>query len=319
MKKVLLLALIVSCFSAFAQKNTVDNFKEGYKYFKKGDFKSADSLLEVSDSLNPNAETFYIHGLTKKALGDTCGYCKDMSKSSLFNAVEAKRNFLTDCAKTYYLSYKSDSSEFYTIVRLFKYSQDTLQMLYMIKSKDTILVVQSRDNFNGILMGVNKYPYYSKLYIDTVSLQSFKSERKFYNNFIKIRRKMEGFSDSPFETSEFTFSKYDDELKDKDIYFFSQPMPKFPGGEEARVRFLQDNLVYPEKAFRNRIEGTVYVTFVVNENGKVCNPQLLSGIGGGCDEASIALLMKMPYWTPGKLDGKKVCVQFNMPIRFTIH
>jgi len=95
--------------------------------------------------------------------------------------------------------------------------------------------------------------------------------------------------------------------------------PQFPGGTEAMHRFLQENIRFPAEAREQRIQGTVFVTFVVERDGRISNVRTLRGIGGGADEEAIRVVSMMPNWTPGKHeDGRPVRVQFNMPIRFTL-
>ena len=105
----------------------------------------------------------------------------------------------------------------------------------------------------------------------------------------------------------------------KPIFTIVEEMPSFPGGDEPRVKFLRDNIVYPQMAKENNIQGTVYVSFVVDSKGKVTDVRLLRGIGGGCDEEALRVVKLMPPWNPGKQNGKSVRVQFNMPIRFTLN
>jgi protein TonB len=71
-------------------------------------------------------------------------------------------------------------------------------------------------------------------------------------------------------------------------------------------------------ARESSIQGTVYVTFVVERDGSVTDVRVLRGIGGGCDEEAIRVIKAMPKWNPGKQRGKPVRVQFNMPIKFTL-
>lgn len=97
-----------------------------------------------------------------------------------------------------------------------------------------------------------------------------------------------------------------------------EQMPEFPGGDAARVRFLQENIVFPQMAKESGITGTVYITFVVGKDGKLSNFRILRGIGGGCDEEAIRVLKKMPDWIPGRQGGKTVPVQFNLPIKFIL-
>jgi periplasmic protein TonB len=94
--------------------------------------------------------------------------------------------------------------------------------------------------------------------------------------------------------------------------------PIFKGGEEALFKFLRDNINYPAKAREINKEGRVYVTFVVSETGKIRDVRLLKGVGYGLDEETIRVVKLMPDWTPGMLNGKKVSVQYNLPVNFSL-
>ena len=105
---------------------------------------------------------------------------------------------------------------------------------------------------------------------------------------------------------------------DSTIFTLVEDSPTYPGGEKARAKFLQENLHYPEFAVRNGIQGTVFVTFVVDADGSLSNVRVLRGIGGTCDEGAIRVVKAMPKWIPGRQRGEAVRVQFNLPIRFSI-
>lgn len=104
----------------------------------------------------------------------------------------------------------------------------------------------------------------------------------------------------------------------KMIYEVVEEMPQFEGGESALKDYLSANINYPEAARKAKTQGRVYVAFVVKKNGSISNIKLLRGIGGGCDEEAIRVVSAMPKWIPGKQRGKKVDVQFNLPIRFIL-
>lgn len=110
----------------------------------------------------------------------------------------------------------------------------------------------------------------------------------------------------------------EEEVAEAEIFTVVEESPSFPGGDEARIRFLQENIKYPQIARESSIQGTVYVTFVVEKNGNVTDVRILRGIGGGCDEEAVRVIKAMPKWNPGKQRGKPVRVQFNMPIKFTL-
>jgi protein TonB len=95
-------------------------------------------------------------------------------------------------------------------------------------------------------------------------------------------------------------------------------MPAFDGGEDKMYKWLADNIKYPQVAKETGISGTVIVTFVVEKDGAVTNAKILKGIGGGCDEEALRVVMAMPKWKSGKQNGVPVRVQFNLPIRFTL-
>lgn len=97
-----------------------------------------------------------------------------------------------------------------------------------------------------------------------------------------------------------------------------EQMPEFPGGDQARVKFLQENIKFPPVARESGITGTVYITFVVGRDGRLSNFKILRGVGGGCDEEALRVLRLMPAWIPGKQAGRTVPVQFNLPIKFTL-
>ncbi len=109
-----------------------------------------------------------------------------------------------------------------------------------------------------------------------------------------------------------------EEEKEDEIFVFVEDQPSFPGGDEARIKYLQENIKYPEMAKESGIQGTVYVTFVVEKDGRITNVKVLRGIGGGCDEEAVRIIKNMPRWKPGKQRGRAVRAQFNMPIRFVL-
>jgi len=103
-----------------------------------------------------------------------------------------------------------------------------------------------------------------------------------------------------------------------EVFTIVEDMPTFPGGDKARNRFLAENIIYPEKATRYGIQGTVYISFIVNREGSVTDVKLLRGIGSGCDEEAVRVVKLLPKWNPGKQGGKTVNVLFNMPIYFKL-
>jgi periplasmic protein TonB len=108
-------------------------------------------------------------------------------------------------------------------------------------------------------------------------------------------------------------------VEEPEIFVIVEEMPRYPGGEAARLRFFSENLRYPVMAREAGIKGTVFVAFVVGEDGSITDVKLLRGIGGGCDEEAIRVVRLMPKWIPGRQRGQAVKVHYNMPIRFELN
>jgi len=96
------------------------------------------------------------------------------------------------------------------------------------------------------------------------------------------------------ETDQYTKMKkyipFEEEEKDiveTKIFISVQEYPSFPGGDEARINFLQNNIKFPKIGKEIGLDGIVYVTFVVEKNGSVSNVKIPRGIGGGYDEIPV--------------------------------
>lgn len=106
--------------------------------------------------------------------------------------------------------------------------------------------------------------------------------------------------------------------EEEEIFIVVEQSPEFPGGEEARLKFISSNVKYPQVARELGVSGTVYVEFIVGRDGKISDAKVVRGIGGGCDEEALRVVKMFPNWKPGKQRGKAVTVRFRMPIKFTL-
>lgn len=95
--------------------------------------------------------------------------------------------------------------------------------------------------------------------------------------------------------------------------------PEFEGGLAALYKFVGSKLKYPLLALNENKEGTVYVKFVVDENGKVGNLNLLNSAGYGMDEEALRVVGLIPnFKTPAKVKGKAVKVYYQLPIKYKV-
>nr|MCU0392160.1 TonB family protein [Thermoflexibacter sp.] len=88
------------------------------------------------------------------------------------------------------------------------------------------------------------------------------------------------------------------------------------GGMESFNAYISKNLVYPELAKKNKVEGKVYIQFIVNTDGSLSDIKVVKGIGAGCDEEAERLMKNAPAWMAGKINGKPVKQRMFVPIIF---
>jgi TonB family protein len=101
---------------------------------------------------------------------------------------------------------------------------------------------------------------------------------------------------------------------DKEDFFVAvEEMPQLKGS----LASLQNEINYPQLARKAGVEGRVIVQFIVNEQGKVEDPQIIRGIGAGCDEEALRVVKKAEF-EPGKQGGKPVRVQYSLPITYRL-
>jgi TonB family protein len=103
-----------------------------------------------------------------------------------------------------------------------------------------------------------------------------------------------------------------------EVFNMVDDLPLFEGGEQGRIAFLQQNLRYPKSARDAGEQGTVFVSFVISSEGEIADVKVLRGVSKAIDEEAVRVVKMMPRWTPAKLDGEPVNIQFNMPIRFVL-
>ena len=101
--------------------------------------------------------------------------------------------------------------------------------------------------------------------------------------------------------------------EDEQIFVVVEQMPELIGGLES----IQSKIRYPEMAKRADISGRVIVQFVVNEKGEVVNPQVIRGIGGGCDEEALRVVKEAKF-RPGNQRGRPVKVRYTVPVIFIL-
>jgi protein TonB len=95
-------------------------------------------------------------------------------------------------------------------------------------------------------------------------------------------------------------------------------LPEPYGGATAWQKFLQKNIHYPPQASEAGVQGKVFLSFIVEMDGRLSNITVERGIGSGLSEEAVRVLKLAPAWKPGIQNGHKVRVKYTIPINFVI-
>ena len=102
------------------------------------------------------------------------------------------------------------------------------------------------------------------------------------------------------------------------IYDNVEVLPEYPGGSAAMMRYLAQNVKYPQAAQENGRQGKVVVQFVVDTDGSIINAHVLTSVDPDLDKEALRVIKSMPRWTPGKQKGKPVRVKYTVPVNFRL-
>jgi TonB family protein len=94
--------------------------------------------------------------------------------------------------------------------------------------------------------------------------------------------------------------------------------PQFPGGQEKLLQHMQTHIRYPLAARNARVQGTVFVKYIVEPSGEISNVQIMRSVSPELDEEAMRVVNLMPKWEPGLKDGAAVGVQYVLPVRFVM-
>lgn len=104
-----------------------------------------------------------------------------------------------------------------------------------------------------------------------------------------------------------------------EIFQVVEQMPEFPGGMNALLSYLAKNIKYPSVAQDNNIQGRVYISFVVNKDGSIVDPEIVKSVDPSLDKEAMRVIRAMPKWNPGKQRGKPVRVKYTVPVLFKLN
>ncbi len=99
------------------------------------------------------------------------------------------------------------------------------------------------------------------------------------------------------------------------VYEVVEQMPSFPGGQEALMTYINNNIKYPDEVYG---QGRVVVSFIVEKDGSITNATIRRSVDSAFDREALRVISSMPKWIPGKNNGRNVRVRFNVPVQFKL-
>lgn len=92
--------------------------------------------------------------------------------------------------------------------------------------------------------------------------------------------------------------------------------PAFPGGQKALEKYLQTEMKYPEGALVRKVEGVVYISFIIFKTGSVGAVEVTFGVDRELDAEAIRVIKNMPKWKPGETAGVARDLRYSIPVTF---
>lgn len=118
----------------------------------------------------------------------------------------------------------------------------------------------------------------------------------------------------------FSFMTSTAQTKKNDMVFdVVEVMPQFPGGQIAMLKYIMENMKYPEQAMKEGIQGRVAVSFIVEKDGSISNVRPVLSVHPLLNKEAVRVVKSMPKWSPGKHNGKPVRVRYNLPVMFKLN
>ena len=109
-----------------------------------------------------------------------------------------------------------------------------------------------------------------------------------------------------------------DTATDDKVYEVCEQMPIFEGGDAALLKYLRENLKYPDNTKDRGVQGRLVIGFIVEKDGSLTDVKVLRPVDIDLDAEVLRLVKGMPKWIPGRQNGKRVRVRYLLPIHICL-
>jgi len=121
------------------------------------------------------------------------------------------------------------------------------------------------------------------------------------------------------DLDEIDYVEVEPEPEEEEIFMVVEESPEFPGGVQALLEYLRKNIKYPQICKDNNIQGRVLISFVVNKDGAIVDPEVIKSVHPSLDKEALRVISGMPKWKPGAQRGKPVRVKYTVPVNFRLN
>ena len=121
------------------------------------------------------------------------------------------------------------------------------------------------------------------------------------------------------DLAEMDVIEVEEEPQEEEVFMVVEDQPEFPGGTAALLEYLRKNIKYPAICRENNIQGRVLVTFIVNKDGAIVEPEVVKSVNPSLDKEALRVISTMPNWKPGSQRGKPVRVKYTVPVNFRLN
>ena len=109
-----------------------------------------------------------------------------------------------------------------------------------------------------------------------------------------------------------------DTATDDKVYDVCEQMPTYEGGDAALLKYLRENLKYPDKTKDRGVQGRLVIGFIVEKDGSLTDVKVLRPVDIDLDAEALRVIKGMPKWIPGRQNGKRVRVRYLLPIHICL-
>jgi len=109
-----------------------------------------------------------------------------------------------------------------------------------------------------------------------------------------------------------------DTTTDDKVYEVCEQMPIFKGGDAALLKYLRENLKYPDNTKDRGVQGRLVIGFIVEKDGSLTDVKVLRPVDIDLDAEVLRLVKGMPKWIPGRHNGQRVRVKYLLPIHICL-